>query len=245
MKDAVALAGVTKLYGDVTAVKSVSINAREGEVYGLLGPSGSGKSTLLRLIDLLEPPDSGEVSIFGKAVDAISRNAFQLRRQIGMVLQKPVVLNRSVENNLAYPLEIRGCGDEAVAKKVNQELKRLGLEDRRYKNARTLSGGEMQRLCFARSTIHDPDLLLLDEFAANLDPANVALLEEMIKQYASKSGKKTVIVVTHNLFQAKRMCDRVALMWEGEVVEVADKRKFFENPDDPRTAAFVKGELVY
>jgi tungstate transport system ATP-binding protein len=93
--------------------------------------------------------------------------------------------------------------------------------------------------------IHSPDILLLDEFAANLDPANVALLEERVRQYAAEDSGRSIVLVTHNLFQAKRMCDRIALMWGGEIVEVALKKKFFENPDDERTAAFVKGELVY
>jgi tungstate transport system ATP-binding protein len=245
MSDAVVLKNITKRYKDVTALKSVSLTASKGEVFGLLGPSGSGKSTLLRIVDLLEAPDSGDVEISGETVHSDSKEAFHTRRRIGMVLQKPMVLNRSVENNLAYALRIRGWSEEETQKKVDRELKRLGLEERRKKNARTLSGGEMQRLCFARSTIFDPVLLLLDEFTANLDPANVALLEDMIRNYASENKERTVMVVTHNLFQARRMCHRIALMWEGEVVEVADKKRFFEAPEDERTAAFVSGELVY
>lgn len=245
MSDAVVLKEITKRYKDVTALRSVSLTAAKGEVFGLLGPSGSGKSTLLRIIDLLEAPDSGDVMINGEAVHSDSKDAFQTRRRVGMVLQKPMVLNRSVENNLAYALFVRGWSEEETEKRVDRELKRLGLEERRKKNARTLSGGEMQRLCFARSTIFDPSLLLLDEFTANLDPANVALLEDMIRNYASENKERTVIVVTHNLFQAKRMCHRIALMWDGQVVEVADKKRFFEAPEDERTAAFVSGELVY
>ena len=245
MSNAIALKEITKRYKDVTALRSVSLTASKGEVFGLLGPSGSGKSTLLRMIDLLEAPDSGEVEINGETVHSDSKEAFQTRRRIGMVLQKPIVLNRSVENNLAYALFIRGWSEEETQKRVDRELKRLGLEERRKKNARTLSGGEMQRLCFARSTIFDPSLLLLDEFTANLDPANVALLEDMIRNYASEDKERTVMVVTHNLFQAKRMCHRIALMWDGQVVEVADKKRFFEAPEDERTAAFVSGELVY
>jgi tungstate transport system ATP-binding protein len=245
MSDAVVLKEIAKRYKDVTAVKSASLSATKGEVFGLLGPSGSGKSTLLRIIDLLEAPDSGEIEINGENVHTDSKEAFQARRRIGMVLQKPVVLNRSVENNLAYALNIRGWSEKETQKRVDWELKRLGLEERREKNARTLSGGEMQRLCFARSTIFDPDLLLLDEFTANLDPANVALLEDMVRSYASENKNRAVIVVTHNLFQAKRMCHRIALMWDGRIVEVADRKRFFENPEDERTAAFVSGELVY
>jgi len=245
MSDAIVLREITKRYKDVTALKSISLTVAKGEVFGLLGPSGSGKSTLLRLVDLLETPDSGEVEIDGETVRADSKESFKTRRRMGMILQKPMVLNRSVENNLAYSLVIRGWSEDETQKRVDQELKRLGLEGRREKNARTLSGGEMQRLCFARSTIFDPSLLLLDEFTANLDPANVALLEEMVRNYASKNNERTVMVVTHNLFQAKRMCHRIALMWDGKIVEVADKKRFFEAPEDERTAAFVSGELVY
>jgi tungstate transport system ATP-binding protein len=164
---------------------------------------------------------------------------------MGMVLQKPVALNRSVWNNLAYALRIRGVAEEEIVQKVTLELKGLGLSDRNQKNARTLSGGEMQRLCFARATIYGPEILLLDEFAANLDPPNVALLEAQLRSFMEESEDRCVIMVTHNLFQAKRLCDKVALMWDGEIVELADRDKFFENADDPRTAGFVSGELVY
>lgn len=245
MTDAIALDGVTKRYMDVTAVKNVRLAALQDEIFGIVGPSGAGKSTALRLMDLIEEPTSGTVWIQGKKASARSRNADMIRKRIGMVLQKPVVLNRSVENNLAYPLQIRGFSDQEVASKVDKELRRFGLAERRHKNARTLSGGEMQRLCFARAMVHDPSVLLLDEFAANLDPANVALLEEEIRRYIAERPGRSVVLVTHNMFQAKRMCDRVALMWDGEVIEVAEKRKFFESPDDPRTAKFVSGDLVF
>lgn len=162
-----------------------------------------------------------------------------------MVLQKPVVLNRSVAHNLSYPLEIRGWDEGRILKIVEDQLRRLGLHERRGINARNLSGGEMQRLCFARAAIYGPSTLLLDEFAANLDPANVVLLEEQVRQYVQGAPGRTVVIVTHNMFQAKRMCTRVALMWDGEIVEVADTQKFFESPADPRTSSFVRGESVY
>ncbi len=245
MTDPVRLEAVTRRYKDVVAVKDVSLSAPKGDVLGILGPSGAGKSTLLRMMDLLEAPDSGSVLINGGHVDASTRQASELRRSIGMVLQKPVVLNRSVANNLAYALQIRGWDQDKTIDRVRTEMELFGLANRSRKNARTLSGGEMQRLCFARAMISSPDILLLDEFAANLDPTNVSLLEQRIRGYASENSSRCVVLVTHNLFQAKRMCGRVALMWDGGIVEVADKRKFFENPDDERTAAFVKGELVY
>jgi tungstate transport system ATP-binding protein len=245
MIPAVELTGVSKSYRDVRAVRDVSLRAHKGEILGLVGPSGAGKSTLLRIIDLLEPPDRGDMAIDGTLVAAGSSDAAQVRRRMGMVLQKPVALNRSVWNNLAYALRIRGVAEEEIVQKVTLELKGLGLSDRNQKNARTLSGGEMQRLCFARATIYGPEILLLDEFAANLDPPNVALLEAQLRSFMEESEDRCVIMVTHNLFQAKRLCDKVALMWDGEIVELADRDKFFENADDPRTAGFVSGELVY
>ncbi len=241
----VVLDNVTKRYDEVVAVKGVTLDIREGEIFGVVGPSGAGKSTLLRLVDLLEAPDEGKVSVLGSETDPTSREACDIRRRIGMVLQKPVVLNRSVANNLAYSLAIRGWPEERIKPAVDRELKRLGLEDRRVKNARVLSGGEMQRLSFSRSTIFSPKLLLLDEFAANLDPANVAILERMVKGYMAEDRSRATLLVTHNLFQAKRMCDRIALVWGGEVVEIADAKKFFDDPEDPRTSGFTSGEAVY
>lgn len=245
MTATVKLRGVSKRFGEVVAVNKVSLEVRGGEVFGVLGPSGAGKSTLLRIIDLLERPDEGEVSIHGKNAPYNSRLALGIRATMGMVLQKPVVLNRSVANNLAYSLRIRGVEDEAIKDMVKAELAKIGLTARKHKNARTLSGGEMQRLSFARATIYDPDILLLDEFSANLDPRNVSLLENAVKRYMAEEPGRTVIIVTHNIFQARRICDRVALMLDGAIIEVADKSTFFEGPADSRTAAFVKGELVY
>lgn len=245
MKTAIALEGVSKRYNSVIAVKHASLTVSKGEVFGIVGPSGAGKSTLLRIIDLLESPTEGRLQIDGQYVVPTSTRAETVRRNMGMVLQRPVVLNRSVANNLGYSLMIRGWDEARIGEVVDAELKRLGLHERRRTNARNLSGGEMQRLCFARATVHSPSILLLDEFAANLDPTNVALLENQVQQYVKEDPDRTVVIVTHNMFQAKRMCTRVALLWDGEIIEVADRRKFFEDPEDPRTAAFVSGESVY
>jgi len=242
---AVELLSVSKTYDKVAAVRNVNLVAETGQVLGILGPSGAGKSTLLRLIDLLESPDKGNVILRGRKVSAGARDAHTIRKRIGMVLQKPVALNRSVSNNIAFSMNIRGWDEKDVARVVSQELKKLGLESLAKKNARTLSGGEMQRLSFSRATVYSPELLLLDEFAANLDPRNVALLEDMVRAYLAGGQERAVVLVTHNIFQAKRLCHRIALMWDGEIIEVADNKKFFESPDDERTAAFVNGDVVY
>ena len=245
MTVAVELLSVSKTYDKVAAVRNVNLVAETGQVLGILGPSGAGKSTLLRLIDLLESPDKGNVILRGRKVSAGARDAHTIRKRIGMVLQKPVALNRSVSNNIAFSMNIRGWDEKDVARVVSQELKKLGLESLAKKNARTLSGGEMQRLSFSRATVYSPELLLLDEFAANLDPRNVALLEDMVRAYLAGGQERAVVLVTHNIFQAKRLCHRIALMWDGEIIEVADNKKFFESPDDERTAAFVNGDVVY
>ncbi|OGS57244.1 MAG: hypothetical protein A3K60_06135 [Euryarchaeota archaeon RBG_19FT_COMBO_56_21] len=245
MKTAIALEDVSKKYNGVVALKGASFAVSKGEVFGIVGPSGAGKSTILRIMDLLEAPTKGRLLIDGQYVAQTDARAETVRRNIGMVLQKPVVLNRSVANNLGYSLMIRGWDEHRIAEVVDAELKRLGLHGRRRTNARNLSGGEMQRLCFARATVHAPSMLLLDEFAANLDPANVSLLENQVQEYMREDGNRTVVIVTHNMFQAKRMCTRIALIWDGEIVEIADRKKFFENPEDARTAAFVSGESVY
>ena len=245
MTVAVELLSVSKTYDKVAAVRNVNLVAETGQVLGILGPSGAGKSTLLRLIDLLESPDKGDVILRGRKISAGARGAHTIRKRIGMVLQKPVALNRSVSNNIAFSMNIRGWDEKDVARVVSQELKKLGLESLAKKNARTLSGGEMQRLSFSRATVYSPELLLLDEFAANLDPRNVALLEDMVRAYLAGGQERAVVLVTHNIFQAKRLCHRIALMWDGEIIEVADNKKFFESPDDERTAAFVNGDVVY
>ncbi|OGS42792.1 MAG: hypothetical protein A3K76_05290 [Euryarchaeota archaeon RBG_13_57_23] len=245
MKPAICLEGVSKKYDQIVALRDASFTVSKGEVFGIVGPSGAGKSTILRIVDLLEAPTEGKLLIDGQYVVANSVRAEAVRRKIGMVLQKPVVLNRSVANNLGYSLMIRGWNEDRIAEVVDAELRRLGLNGRRKTNARNLSGGEMQRLCFARAAIHDPSILLLDEFAANLDPTNVALLENQVQEFIRKDPNRTVVIVTHNMFQAKRMCTRIALIWDGEIVEIADRKKFFESPDDARTAAFVGGESIY
>jgi tungstate transport system ATP-binding protein len=166
----------------------------------------------------------------------------RLRRRVTTVFQRPILLNRSVQANVGYGLKLRS--EEDVSEKVHQALDEVGLEGLARQRARTLSGGEAQRVALARAIVLEPDVLLLDEPTANLDPYNVGLIEEIVRERNREQGT-TLVLVTHNVFQAKRLADRVALMLEGDIVEVADVETFFEDPDDPRTAAFVRGDMVY
>jgi tungstate transport system ATP-binding protein len=164
-----------------------------------------------------------------------------VRRQVTTVFQRPVLLKSSVQANIAYGLRLRG---QSVDGKVSGLLARVGLETLARAPAHKLSGGEMQRVALARALVIDPTVLLLDEPTANLDPYNVGLIEDIVRQHNRERGT-TVVLVTHNVFQARRLARRVGLMLGGRIVEVTDTTSFFESPTDPRTAAFVRGDMVY
>jgi tungstate transport system ATP-binding protein len=237
---AYSLRGVEKSYAGRKILSIEQLEIAPGEIFALVGPSGAGKSTLLRLLNFLEPADQGRLDYFGQA--ASPALALAVRRQVTMVFQRPALLNDSVENNVAYGLRLRGLRDHRG--RVTEMLQVLGLEQLRRAPARHLSGGEMQRVALARAMVIEPHVLLLDEPTANLDPYNIGLIEDVVRQINRQRGV-TLVLVTHNVFQAKRLADRVALLLSGQVVEAAPARVFFENPADTRTRAFVNGEMVY
>ena len=234
---AVDVKGVHKSFGDKRVLEGIDLAVDPGEVFALMGPSGSGKTTLLRIVAGLERPDRGSVAI-GDGGNA------DPGRDVGLVSQRPAVFRRTVFENVAYGLRLRGVPEESVERRVSASLDQVGLSDTREAKAWTMSAGEAQRLCFARAAVLEPRLLLLDEFTANLDPANVALLEHSIRTY-NEATKATVLIVTHNPFQAKRVAHRAGLLLGGKLVEVNDVRTFFDNPKDERTRAFVRGEMPY
>jgi tungstate transport system ATP-binding protein len=213
-----------------------------GEIFALVGPSGAGKSTLLRLLNFLEPPTSGRICFLDTNFNPQRDVPLEMRRRVTTVFQRPLLLNRSVRDNVAYGLRLRG--QRNAAQSIENTLAQVGLSALSRQRARTLSGGEAQRVALARAMIIQPSVLLLDEPTANLDPHNVGLIEEAVRTLNQKHGT-TLVLVTHNVFQAKRLARRVALMLEGQIVEVADTARFFESPRDPRTKAFVNGEMVY
>ena len=221
----------------VTDVERLDI--RRGEVLALVGPSGAGKSTLLRLLNFLEHPTAGRIIFQGQAINGTAPLA--VRRQVTTVFQRPMLLKASVHANVAYGLRLRG---QRVDGQVHDILARVGLEQLARSSAHKLSGGEMQRVALARALVIDPAVLLLDEPTANLDPYNIGLIEDIVRQHNRERGT-TVVLVTHNVFQARRLADRVGLMLSGRLVEVADTPTFFDAPSDPRTAAFVRGDMVY
>jgi tungstate transport system ATP-binding protein len=232
-----------QIYGPRTVLRLPKLAVEQGEIFALVGPSGAGKSTLLRLLALLEMPARGQVYFRanGRLVTAATASAAE-RRQVTMVFQRPVLLSRSVRANVAYGLRLRGQRDSRA--QIDAALDRVGLSDLADARPRTLSGGEMQRVALARALVLEPRVLLLDEPTANLDPYNVRLIENLVREQHSRYGT-TIVLVTHNVFQARRLAERVGLLLEGELVEVAPADTFFSAPHDPRTAAFLSGDLVY
>jgi len=236
--------GLTREYGKKVAVSNATISVNEGDVIGIMGPSGSGKSTFFRLVNLLESPTRGKIVLDGREISTSDSNVHLIRRKMALVLQKPAAMNRSVFNNIAFGLQLRGLEKEEIEGKVGDYLERVGLTESRIRNARSLSGGEMQRMCFARSVIVEPKLVLLDEFTANLDPQNISILENAVRDFV-KRGNAAAMIITHNPFQAKRLCNRSVLMMDGEFIEQGETSKIFSNPSDERTKAFVSGEMVF
>ena len=229
-------------YGTRQVLTVDHLQIRRGEILALVGPSGAGKSTLLRCLNLLETPDAGRIQFEGHTFSKTQTPPLEVRRRITTVFQRPMLLKRTVAANVAYGLRLRG--QHGIDARVRAALDEVGLRDLAHQHARTLSGGEAQRVALARALILQPDALLLDEPTANLDPYNVDLIERIVTR-PTRERQTTTVLVTHNVFQAKRMAHRVALLLEGRVVEVADTATFFDHPSDPRTAAFVRGEIVY
>ncbi len=235
------LQGVQRWYGDCQAVDVVDLEVDAGEILCLLGPTGAGKSTLLRLLAGLESPTAGQV-IYERQWRDPARCPLAIRRRIVMVHQRPLLLTGSVRQNVEYGLRIRRRAGRAAA--VDEVLDRLGLSGLAKQSAATLSGGQLQLVALARALVVTPDVLLLDEPTAHLDPACVSTVEHVVGELQTER-QMTVVWATHNLFQARRVAHRVGLLLRGQLIEVAATQQFFGTPADPRTADFVQGKMVY
>lgn len=230
------------VYGRRTVLHVERLTVREGDLFCIVGPSGAGKSTLLRVLALLEPPTDGVLYFSGSLEPVRWPPSLEMRRDVTMVFQRPLLLTRSVFDNVAYGLRARGVRD--ARQRVSEALRLVGLTDLVDAPAHTLSGGELQRVALARALVLQPEVLLLDEPTANLDPYNVSVIEDALGQLRLRNHT-TIVLVTHNVFQAKRLADRVMFLLDGECVETADAETFFDSPRDPRTLAFVRGEMIY
>jgi len=239
MPDLYQLNGVKQGYAGRTVLDVEQLSVMAGEILAIVGPSGAGKSTLLRLLNFLESPTAGTILFEGQPVPA--RPPLALVRRVTTVFQRPLLLDRPVRDNVAYGLLLRG---ETADGRVNEALERVGLAGLAGQAAHKLSGGEMQRVALARALVLRPDVLLLDEATANLDPYNVGLIESIVREQ-NATHQTTIVLVTHNVFQARRLAHRAGLLLGGKLIELAPTADFFERPRDSRTAAFVRGEMAY
>ena len=236
------LNNISKTYSGNTVLSIDELSIYNGEIMGLLGASGSGKSTLLRLLNFIEPTDTGEIKFLDKSYDKDNLPDLSTRRKVTTVFQRPYLMTTTVWQNIVYPLKIRN--QNVDQKEVEKIIYKLGLADLKKQRADKLSGGEAQRVSLARALIFKPRVLLLDEPTSNLDPANLQIIEDMIFDYVCEE-KATIIMVTHNVFQAKRLANRVSLLYKGELAEVNTKDEFFNNPKSEITEKFLSGELIF
>lgn len=233
---------LTKEYNGRKVLDIKEADMEEGRITGIIGPSGAGKSTLLYILNGLEKATSGRIVFDGKELKG--EPGIETRRQMSMVFQKPTVFNTSVYENMAYSLKLRGMDKVHIKKKVQELAVFVGLEDKLKQRAVTLSGGEAQRLTLARAIIYRPKVLLLDEPTANLDPANVAMIEKLILHAKTEYGT-SIVIITHNMFQAKRLSDNAVFLLNGNIVESGETHEVFNNPKDKRTLDFIEGKMIY
>lgn len=216
MTNILEIRNLKKTYQGRTVLNIESLNIEEGKITVLVGPSGAGKSTLLSILNGMEKPDEGSVLFQGEEFSkekAYSNNTY---KKMAMVFQKPIMFNTSVYKNIAYGLKIRKVTKGEIQERVQEIAQITGLTDRLTQKAITLSGGEAGRVSLARAMILKPNLLLMDEPTANLDPENVAKIEEMIIQAKNKFGT-SIVLVTHNVFQAKRLADNIITIMNGSI----------------------------
>lgn len=218
------LKDITKAYDNKIVLDAINLQIQEGEILALLGPNGSGKTTILKILAFIENPTSGEVEFQGRKVNF--KHTEKVRLQSTLVFQKTMHFSTSVYNNIAYGLKIRKVSKERRDREVKKVLKLVRLEGYEKRNAKKLSGGEQQRVAIARALILRTKLLLLDEPTANLDPKNAGILEEVIDT-VNRENKTTIVMATHNMFQAKKLPHRIALIDEGKITEVGTPVKVF------------------
>lgn len=240
----IELDGISKTFStkehQVEAVKEVTLHIKEKEIYGIIGFSGAGKSTLVRCINLLERPDKGKVILKGRELTALSQRELRAaRKDIGMIFQHfNLFRSRTVFQNVAYPLKGRGIPKEQIKKKVEELLRLVELEDKINAYPSQLSGGQKQRVAIARALATDPKVLLCDEATSALDPQTTHSILRLLKQLNESLGI-TIVVITHEMAVIKEICDRVAVMDQGNVVEEGDVFEVFANPKQELTKSFI------
>ncbi len=232
-----------KRFGEKEALKNINIKVERGEVLAIIGPTGAGKTTLLYLLDLLEMPTSGKIYFDGTDVTQPRKVRLEARRRMAFVIQKPVVFNTTVYDNIAYGLKWRGVRKSSLRQKVSDILEMVNLSDYKNRSARTLSGGETQRVAIARAIAIEPEVLLLDEPTANLDPISTSRIEELLTNIIHRYDT-TIIMATHDMSQGQRLAGRIVVLMNGEIHQTGGLREVFASPRDREVAEFVGIENI-
>ncbi len=224
----------------VHAVRDVSLSIEKGEIFGIIGFSGAGKSTLVRCINLLERPTAGTVTVDGKEMTALSpKELRQARKKIGMIFQHfNLMPSRTVFSNVAYPLRGSGLSKQEIADKVHRLLELVGIGDKAEAYPSQLSGGQKQRVAIARALANDPNVLLCDEATSALDPQTTKAILQLLKHLNETLGI-TVVIITHEMAVVKEICNRVAVMEHGQVVEQGEVFNVFADPRQDITKSFI------
>ena len=241
MKWLMKLKDVKKRYGERTAIDGVSLEIKENEIFTILGPNGSGKTTMLRIMASIDEPTSGEGFFEGNIINNSNRS--QARKKSTMVFQKTIIFNTTVYKNIAYGLKLRGYSKKEIEEKVKESLNLVKLAGYEKRLARKLSGGEQQRVSLARALTLNTKLLLLDEPTANLDPKNVSIIEEAIS-HVNREFKTTIVMATHNIFQAEIITNRVALLLGGKIAQIGGPQEILRSPSI-NLASFARLENVF
>lgn len=241
----IRLENVSKTFTDsnkeVHAVNNVSLTINDGDIFGIIGFSGAGKSTLVRCINLLEKPTDGKVFVDDAEITALSgKELRKARKKIGMIFQHfNLMPSRTIFGNVAYPLRGSGLSKEEIKEKVHHLLKLVGISEKENAFPSQLSGGQKQRVAIARALANDPNILLCDEATSALDPQTTKSILKLLQQLNQTLGI-TVVVITHEMAVVKEICNRVAVMDHGDVVEEGEVFHVFASPKEPLTRSFIK-----
>lgn len=241
----ISIQSVKKIFstkaGKVHALDQVNLEINEGEIFGVIGYSGAGKSTLIRMLNGLEIPTDGSIHVAGNEVSKIKGKQLRLARQeISMIFQHFNLLwSRTVQENIAFPLEIAGVPKAERIKRVNELITLVGLEGREHAYPSQLSGGQKQRVGIARALANNPKVLLCDEATSALDPETTDSILELLVDINKRLGL-TIVLITHEMHVIRKICHRVAVMESGRVVELGNVLDVFKNPEQPITKRFVQ-----
>ena len=227
--------------GTVDALKDVSVHVEKGDIYGIIGSSGAGKSTLLRMVNQLEKPDTGTVTVAGRELSRLSKAELRkMRRKIGMVFQQFNLLeSKTVFQNVAIPLILEGIPKEKITERVKEVLHIVELHDKRDTYVTQLSGGQKQRVGIARALATEPAILLCDEATSALDPKTTESILGLLKRINKKMGV-TILLITHQMQVIQMICNKVAVMGNGQIVEQGTVLDVFSQPHAPVTQEFVR-----